>query len=332
MEPWREELYHSELYHYGVKRRSGRYPYGSGERPFQSSGGLGGLFKRKGKAKPKVNPKIKAKSKAETGKAPAEQKEEMKNSRTKAKEAASKATKEEAMKNMSPTQLHAVRRQLSDEELNRAVSRVKNEQTLEAQSENELRRHTSSSRSAIDAYAHRREISDADLETLNKRLQEEQKLRDFKNAEVERGKTFIKTLDKLDTYINKGLNYYNTYKRVEKIFSDIDNAEKSRKAAEKEAKQQKKEEHKQKREEKAERRAEKQREREDRLAREAAINAFAKERYTGTVEGEGRSRTTARDKYAYDVDYESYTPDERTTRFIGSNSTTALALTRRRRR
>lgn len=23
------------LYHYGVKRRSGRYPYGSGERPFQ---------------------------------------------------------------------------------------------------------------------------------------------------------------------------------------------------------------------------------------------------------------------------------------------------------
>lgn len=24
-----------ELYHYGVKRRSGRYPYGSGDRPFQ---------------------------------------------------------------------------------------------------------------------------------------------------------------------------------------------------------------------------------------------------------------------------------------------------------
>lgn len=27
-----------ELYHYGIPRRSGRYPYGSGERPFQSSG------------------------------------------------------------------------------------------------------------------------------------------------------------------------------------------------------------------------------------------------------------------------------------------------------
>lgn len=24
-----------DLYHYGVKQRSGRYPYGSGERPFQ---------------------------------------------------------------------------------------------------------------------------------------------------------------------------------------------------------------------------------------------------------------------------------------------------------
>lgn len=27
----------NELYHYGIKRRSGRYPYGSGDRPFQSS-------------------------------------------------------------------------------------------------------------------------------------------------------------------------------------------------------------------------------------------------------------------------------------------------------
>lgn len=25
----------SELYHFGIKRRSGRYPYGSGERPYQ---------------------------------------------------------------------------------------------------------------------------------------------------------------------------------------------------------------------------------------------------------------------------------------------------------
>lgn len=324
MEQWRRDLYHSELYHYGKPRRSGRYRWGSGDRPYQSLGGRGGLFKRK-----------------KQNKAAEEQKPPEKNSRTKAKEAAKTVTKEQALKSMSPTQLHAVRRQLSDEELNRAVNRVQNEQKLEAQSENELRRHTSSSRSAIDAYAHRKEISDADLETLNKRLGEEQKLRDFKNAEVERGKKFIKSLDKLDTYVNKGLNYYNTYKRVEKVFSDMDNADKRRKAAEKEAKQQK-------REERAERRAEKQREREDRLARQVGLDSlnrerqessssrglpdFEKETWSGTVEGEGRSRTSARDKYAYDVDYEAYKPDERTTKYISGSGSTSLAVVNRRRR
>lgn len=31
-------IYRNDLFHYGIKRRSGRYPYGSGERPFQSEG------------------------------------------------------------------------------------------------------------------------------------------------------------------------------------------------------------------------------------------------------------------------------------------------------
>lgn len=31
--------YQNYLAHYGIKRRSGRYPYGSGERPFQGEGG-----------------------------------------------------------------------------------------------------------------------------------------------------------------------------------------------------------------------------------------------------------------------------------------------------
>lgn len=34
MEAWREDI-RSELMHYGTKRHSGRYPYGSGERPYQ---------------------------------------------------------------------------------------------------------------------------------------------------------------------------------------------------------------------------------------------------------------------------------------------------------
>lgn len=29
------DWYINEIYHYGIPRRSGRYPYGSGERPFQ---------------------------------------------------------------------------------------------------------------------------------------------------------------------------------------------------------------------------------------------------------------------------------------------------------
>ena len=306
----------AELYHYGVKHRSGRYPYGSGDRPYQDVEGGGGLFKRKKKNKKAEEPKPPEKSR-----------------RDEARDAAKTVTKEEAMKTMSPTSLHAVRRELSDDELNRVVNRVRNEQTLEAQSENELRRHTSSSRSAIDAYRHRKEISDSDLEVLNKRLQEEQKLREFKNAEVERGKKFIKSLDKLNTYVNKGLDYYGTFKRVEKVFSDIDNADKQRRAAEQQAKQQKKEERAQKRRERAERRVDKQREKEDSAARRVGL-AYEEgpERFTGTVEGEGRSSTSARSKYDFDIDYGSYTPSERTINFIESNSSTSLAVIDRRRR
>ena len=32
-------MYNNELYHYGIKRRSGRYPYGSGDRPYQGEEG-----------------------------------------------------------------------------------------------------------------------------------------------------------------------------------------------------------------------------------------------------------------------------------------------------
>lgn len=31
-------VYHDDLLHFGIKRRSGRYPYGSGNRPFQGEG------------------------------------------------------------------------------------------------------------------------------------------------------------------------------------------------------------------------------------------------------------------------------------------------------
>lgn len=40
---------YDELYHFGIKRKSGRYPWGSGKRPYQSGGGPLGLFKKKNK-------------------------------------------------------------------------------------------------------------------------------------------------------------------------------------------------------------------------------------------------------------------------------------------
>lgn len=39
----------NELYHFGIPRRSGRYPWGSGDRPFQSSGGKASISKEERK-------------------------------------------------------------------------------------------------------------------------------------------------------------------------------------------------------------------------------------------------------------------------------------------
>lgn len=45
-------VYETELYHYGKPRRSGRYPWGSGDRPYQSGGSI---IVRKSKKKSKNN-------------------------------------------------------------------------------------------------------------------------------------------------------------------------------------------------------------------------------------------------------------------------------------
>lgn len=51
-------MYENELYHYGIKRRSGRYPYGSGERPYQGVEGSQkrGLLSFRKKKEPKKPP------------------------------------------------------------------------------------------------------------------------------------------------------------------------------------------------------------------------------------------------------------------------------------
>lgn len=50
------EYFSDELIHYGIKRRSGRYPYGSGERPYQS-GGVAAPPKKKSRKQRKAEEK-----------------------------------------------------------------------------------------------------------------------------------------------------------------------------------------------------------------------------------------------------------------------------------
>lgn len=100
-----------ELYHYGVPRRSGRFPFGSGERPFQ---GLG----------------IKAKKKAKKTIAKTTAKTEIK------KEAADieQATLDERRQNAEKVkQRRATKRNirsLSDEDIKRNIQRLRDEKTL----------------------------------------------------------------------------------------------------------------------------------------------------------------------------------------------------------
>lgn len=112
-----------ELYHYGIKRRSGRYPFGSGENPYQSAPSMQKKRKSYGdlslvqKAKLKIdrNKKAKAKEKAKTEaskKAAAEKKAQEEAKSTEAKKSAS-----ERVKNMT------------DEEVYAAIQRLRLEQS-----------------------------------------------------------------------------------------------------------------------------------------------------------------------------------------------------------
>lgn len=105
-----------ELYHYGTKRHSGRYPYGSGENPYQSEpskrktyGKLGTIEKLKLKHKQKAATKKKAKDAKE------------------AKTAAKKAEEEKAT-NMKKPEAERVKT-MTDEEVVNAINRLRLEQT-----------------------------------------------------------------------------------------------------------------------------------------------------------------------------------------------------------
>lgn len=117
-------VYGDELYHYGVPRKSGRYPYGSGKEPYQDNPKKRRLNKDESapKATSKRPESIWAKHRRlQTEKRNAELREAKRKAAVRAEE---ERKKEEAAK--PPSQKA---KEMSDEELVRAINRLRLEQT-----------------------------------------------------------------------------------------------------------------------------------------------------------------------------------------------------------
>lgn len=102
-----------ELYHIGVKRRSGRYPWGSGKEPYQSNPAMA----KKTATKKKPETFWEKRRKAQVAK-----------QREKAKAAKAKAEKEAKAKEAAKPATQKVK-EMSDEELVKAIDRLRLEQT-----------------------------------------------------------------------------------------------------------------------------------------------------------------------------------------------------------
>lgn len=128
-------VYGDELYHYGIPRKSGRYPYGSGKEPYQDNPKKRRL--NKDESAPKAKPSSKTSVQKNSSKKPesiwakhrrlqAEKRDaELREAKRKAAvRAEEERKKEEAAK--SPSQKA---KEMSDEELIRAINRLRLEQT-----------------------------------------------------------------------------------------------------------------------------------------------------------------------------------------------------------
>lgn len=99
-----------ELYHYGIPRKSGRYPYGSGKEPYQN------------------DPKKRHLNKDESApKATSNRPESIWAKRRKA-QAEKKAAKDREAKKVAAERPHSKAKSMSDEELKRAIARMNLEQ------------------------------------------------------------------------------------------------------------------------------------------------------------------------------------------------------------
>lgn len=117
-------VYGDELYHYGVPRKSGRYPYGSGKEPYQGNPKKRRL--NKDESAPKAISKRPESIWAKRRKAQAEKKAIKDREARKAK--AEREAKEKAKLEASKPPIQKVK-EMSDDELLRAINRLRNEQT-----------------------------------------------------------------------------------------------------------------------------------------------------------------------------------------------------------
>ena len=117
-------VYGNELYHYGVPRKSGRYPYGSGQEPYQDDPKKRRL--NKDESAPKATSKRPESIWAKRRKAKAEKKAIKDREARKAK--AEREAKEKAKLEASKPPIQKVK-EMSDDELLRAINRLRNEQT-----------------------------------------------------------------------------------------------------------------------------------------------------------------------------------------------------------
>lgn len=119
-----------ELYHYGMPKRSGRYPWGSGKNPFHHSGKNGSGRVQKKKEKSHVNVKINKRgvnldvSKKTSEPVSSQNKEKVKKP--------SIDRKAEIINSGDPQLINKYKEHLTTDEINRAIGKVKASQAIEA--------------------------------------------------------------------------------------------------------------------------------------------------------------------------------------------------------
>ncbi len=124
----------NEIFHYGKPRRSGRYPWGSGSRPFQSYKGISGYIRKKKQEKADA----------------AEQRERNEQLRIAMEEERKKrhhdADKERVLREGTATEVLKYQGELTNQELQNAVTRL----TLESNLRNLSQKETKSAIDKVD--------------------------------------------------------------------------------------------------------------------------------------------------------------------------------------